>query len=544
MRQRLLPGLVALCLLAVPAAVRAADPKPAEPTVIVRLESLQDLMADAKYLAAFFDQDNVVEQFGAILTTGKGAKALDGKKPIGLYGTPGPNGTDSSVVLMVPVADEKTFLDLLGGFKVKAEQDKDDKTLYTLTAEQAAQVPGYLRFANGYAYATALNKDNVAKSALLAPAAVLPAGQTGLLSLTLRLDRIDDKVKQLALQQLDLQLADARDRDFKGDTKAQGEFWKEAFKELSLQAKSVATDGQELTLKLVVDRKAEDVSLELALDGKSGSKLATNLASLGQAKSPFGGLSAADAAVQGNLNLALPADLVKALGPVIDESITKALEGEKDKAKREEAAKVLKVVEPTLKAGELDTAFVLRPPAGSGKYSTLVAAIRVKNGTDLDKTFRDVVKTLPQGDQDRIKFDAEKAGSVNVHRADAGKDLDENSKKTFGEGPSYFAFRSDAIFLSTGENALSAIKEAVAAQSKATPLVHAEVSMRGLVPTIAQQRNDTKGEVAKAAQDAFGKAKGNDTIALTLEGGKALKLRFDMKAATLKFFAALNKEAK
>src|SRR4051812_46430917 len=188
MRQRLLPGLFVLCLLAVPAAARAADPKPAEPTLIVRLESLQELMGDAEYVAGFFDEEKIngqtpaelIKQTGGILTTGKGAKAVDAKKPIGLYGTPGPNGTDSAVVLMVPVADEKAFLDLLGGFKVKAEPDKDDKTLYTLTAEQFPQVPGYLRFASGYAYATAMNKENVAKGALAAPAAVLPAGQTGL----------------------------------------------------------------------------------------------------------------------------------------------------------------------------------------------------------------------------------------------------------------------------------------------------------------------------------------------------------------------------
>ena len=39
-----------------------------------------------------------------------------------------------------------------------------------------------------------------------------------------------------------------------------------------------------------------------------------------------------------------------------------------------------------------------------------------------------------------------------------------------------------------------------------------------------------------AARKAFGEDKGDDKIRLTLEGGKVLKARLEMKTAVIKFF--------
>ena len=69
-------------------------------------------------------------------------------------------------------------------------------------------VDGAFRFANKYCYLTALNKSAIDKTKLLDPATVLPENLTAALSLTARFDRIPDSIKQLALSQLELKVAD------------------------------------------------------------------------------------------------------------------------------------------------------------------------------------------------------------------------------------------------------------------------------------------------------------------------------------------------
>src|SRR5690349_24718906 len=115
MRKYVLPSLAVLSL-ALPAAARAGDAPPAGPSVVVRIEPLDDLLADFRYLGGLADRDELVKQFEALVRAKAGTKGLDGidlKRPLGFYGTVGAQGFDSSGVLMVPVADEKAFLALL-----------------------------------------------------------------------------------------------------------------------------------------------------------------------------------------------------------------------------------------------------------------------------------------------------------------------------------------------------------------------------------------------------------------------------------------------
>ena len=90
-------------------------------------------------------------------------------------------------MVLVPIADEKAFLDLLDRLNFKADKGKDD--VYTVKPE-GLQVEIYFRFAHKYAYATALNKSAIAKDKLLEPAKVLPEGEMAALTVVARLDRV------------------------------------------------------------------------------------------------------------------------------------------------------------------------------------------------------------------------------------------------------------------------------------------------------------------------------------------------------------------
>jgi hypothetical protein len=541
MRKYVLPALTGLCLLALPAATRAADAKTAGPSVVVRIEPVDDLLADLRYLGGLTGRDELVKQFEALVRSKAGTKGLDGidlKRPLGFYGTVGAQGFDSSGVLMVPVADEKAFLTILENLNLKPQKGKDG--LYTVQAENALAPAVYFRFANGYAYATALNEAVIDRAALLPPAQVLPPGRGGLAVATVHVDRIPENIKQLALGQLGLRLADLRDRSFKGETKAENEFWKQAFEELAAIVRAVLRDGRELTLRLDVDRAKQDLALEVTADAATGSKLATSLAGLGDVRSRFANLLSKDAALQGLVRLTLSEALRDALRPVIDESIARTLDRSENQERREQAEGFFKRLKPTFDSGEVDAVAVLRAPAGGGAH-TLLLGYKVKDGEAVDRAFHEVVKGLREGDRARIKLDADRAGSVNIHRLDVQQDFDENGRQAFGDNPLYLAIGPDAAFLVFGADGAETVKKALAAGSAAAEPLRLEVSMARLAPAIAIDRKDTSGAVVKAARGAFGDDRDADRVRVVLEGGKAFRLRLSMKGQVLKFISQLDK---
>jgi hypothetical protein len=279
----------------------------------------------------------------------------------------------------------------------------------------------------------------------------------------------------------------------------------------------------------------------LSLDGKPDSKLAAGIAELGQGKSLFGALFTENAGLRGELTLALPESLRKAFSAVIDENIAQALEKEKDPAKRKAGADFIKGLEPSLKAGEFDGCVVLQPPSGAGKFHTTIVGVKLKDGAALEKAVRNLVPVLPPDVQALVHLDAETVGGVKVHRLDAQKQYDEKTKKVYGDNPAYLALRDDALFLSVGENALGALKEALASKPATAPLLELELSLARLAGAIAINRNDDKGLVERAAKEAFAREKDGDTLRFRLEGGKALKLRVQGKAPVIKFVDELQK---
>src|SRR5262249_665063 len=158
---------------------------------------------------------------------------------------------------------------------------------------------------------------------------------------------------------------------------------------------------------------------------------------------------------------ALPKSLHKAFERVIDEGIQKELEKEKDAGKRAQAEALLKVISPTLKAGELDVGASLRGPTANNHYA-FVAGIKVKDGDAMEQKLKDGLKRAPEADREKIKLDAESAGTLKIHRLDFQEHMDANARKIFGASPLYVLFRPDAVLVAGGEGSLELIKEASA----------------------------------------------------------------------------------
>jgi hypothetical protein len=537
MRTRLLLSLSLLCLLALPGAPRAAEPKAAGPAVVLRIKSLEGILSDFAYVAKAAGKEEEAKQLQKMVLAqagNKGLKGIDQARPLGLYVNVGKEGPDSTAVGLIPVSDEDAVLGLLENLNLKAE--KGDDGVYTLKAEQSP-VPIYFRFANGYAYVTAQHKEALDRASLPAPGDVLPAHDNALLTLTAHIDRIPEPLKRHALGQMQEKVNEGKKQRDPAETDAQHAVREEGADETADFIAAVVREGRAVEARLDVDRKSGELVAELSLEALPKTDLAGMIRQVGAAGSLFGGLAGKDAAVTLQTHLALPERSLKVFGAALDEQLQKELAKESDKAKREQGEMLLKAFLPTFKAGELDLGMVIRGPSKDKTY-TVVGGIKVKDGEGIDKAVREVIAGLPEEKRKDVHLDAARAGSVAIHRVDVS-DPDAKTRDAFGPNAAgYFAVRPDALVFAVGSDALAAVKEAIALEPKAGKPFLLDMALARMA---ALMEHDNPGAV-KAAEDAFGSGGHADQVRIGLEGGKALRLSVRITPQAVNFFSQLKEK--
>lgn len=530
-----------LALLALPAVARSADDTPKTPTLIIRMASLDSLIADGRYLLTQAGREEEARQGEAWLKSLMGDKGLEGfdsKRPLGFYGHVGPNGIDSTGVLMLPVANEKAVLDLLERQDIKPEKKNG---VYSFTSKKAPG-PVYFRFAHKYVYVTGRAKDVLAEGKLLAPSLVLPGEDVGTLSARLNFAGIPKDQRNFLLGQVELRLNDLKEHTHPSETASQKELRIKTIDELALTLKSLLEDSGSLSVRLAIDRPANELSLSVDLAARPGSTLAKNIAALAETKSAVAGLIGKKSAASTRLTLSVPSGMRKALGPAVDDAFAQVLKGAKDAGARAFLSRYARTLMPTVKEGVLDAAIDVRGPSENKRY-TVVAALRVKGGGDIDKAFREVVEKAPEKDRGKVTLDADKAEGVSIHRFNKIEDdLNADDRRDFGTNPGYLAVRDDAVFFALGEDGLKALKEALATKPKAGPVVRVEMAL-GRIPALLQ--GSRQKSAPEAAREAFkGKDKDADKVYLTLEGGKSLRLRAGLKGPVLGYFNLVDQAEK
>jgi hypothetical protein len=537
---RMLTFFAVVMFVGAPAPARAADDaKSTAPTFVFRIDSINNLVEDAKYLAELAGETHKVEEglkaFESIKNEKEIGKAIDFTRPIGMYGKiNADNPLDSAGVLLLPILEEKPFLTLLEKFQMTPEPEKGEDGVYTVQAP-FPPIPVYFRFANKYAYITAQNKSGVAKENILDPAKVLALSKPATFSALFRFDQVPDSLKQMAIGLLETNIATEKEKEIKGETKVQAEIRKKMMDGAAKHLSHLIQDAAELGLSFNIDRKEGRLNGDMTFSGKPGSTLAKEIENVGKNQSLFGGLVSSKAAINFLLHPVIPEDIRQAIGPAVDEGFKEALAKEKDAAKREVAEKIFKAIEPSLKAAELDVAFSFRGPSKENHY-TFLAAAKLKEGEKIEEALKELAKKAPEKDQAKIHFDADKSGDFKIHKFDVQGDMDEKARAILGKHPVYLAFRSDAVLVTGGARGLETIKEALVAESKATPTGLLEISMSHLAPLIrAQVGHNDSDELKNAISEIF--RGDHDKIRITLEGGKAVNGSLQLDASVIKFLA-------
>ena len=519
------------------------------PAVLVRVQSVNDLLKTADYIGTLLPEDarNQLKQgtdfAKALIDEKTGLAGIGVKDPIGLYLTFGEefDGTPP-VVVLIPVADQDTFLNTLeqqGMLKVEAPKEKDG--VYKTEPQQA---PGavYFRFANGYAYATLGDAANIDTKVLAKPADVLGGRPEHLISATLRFDRLPDNMKKMALAGIENGIANAKDQPVPNETPAMKEFKDKTVDTLAANIKEVLEAGEEASLRLNVDPKTEEFALELELTGVKGKKLARDIQSIRENKSVVGGaLAAADPAASFILSVGLPADLKKSFDPVVDDALAQALkEANVPGEMLTKAEPLINALQPTLKAGELDVGFAFTAPGKDDKV-TLVAGLKVVDGKKLEGVVKDIVqKELPPEVSGKFKLDEETLpGGAKLHRVAVADDLgkDPNAEKMFGKSDLYLTFRDDLLVVAIGPEAKEALKKAVASKPADVGVVRFQMHVARLASLMGDNAQELAAAKA-AAEKVFGKGGSQaDTIRFSIEGGDSLKVKAAAKGKAIRFLA-------
>jgi hypothetical protein len=539
MRRTLSCGLVLVGLLAaVPGVHSGKKPAADEPTVVIRVKSLDTVLQNLKLLSTLLGREKAAEDIQGLIKAKVGSKGLQGidlDRPLGAYVRFGKELDDLNGALLIPVSDQAAFVTLLDNLGMRPSKGKDG--IYTLQTQQNIEL--YLRFANKYAYVSAVNTENLSDKNLLDPAKVLAGTADSVLSATVRLDQIPDVAKLLALGQLEQKLQDLQDDAPKDESAAQKVFRKAVIRQVSKTAADVLKEGERGRLDVTVNDAKKELTVRLSLAAQKGTELARTFKAVGQERSPFAGLMTKGAAFRGSVDVVFPEPIHKAFAAAIEEAAQKGLAEIDNPAKRKQAKELVDALLPTARSGQLDAFFGMAGPVNN--HYTLLAALKVKDGDRLGTVVHDLVsaevKTMPADAQKRIQLDADSAGSVKVHRFElppdpkTGKVLDELP----GDPNLYVAFRKDALFLAIGPSALATLKEAVASQQSGTaPVFLFDFNVARMSPTIAKT-----AEQKELARKLFPAGK-EGSIRTVVEGGDSLNVQVNLTLDVLEFFAKMN----
>ena len=536
-------------MLWMPAALAAlaigTGPAPAQkdagPALEVRVRSVNDLLDKAEYLGDIVNQAETAKQ-GAVFVRGladakKGLEGIDIARPIGLYGSLTPNVVDSPVVLMIPVADEKAVLDLLT-VRLGLDPKKADDGSYELRVPNVP-VPLFFRFAHNNVYVTVQSAKAIEPARLVEPKTFFAGIDESIVSVRTHLDRVPEDVKKTVLGQFELKVSDAKERTEPNETPAQKKLRVWALDRLMASVQSVLADGKDFTLRLMIDPKSDDLTAEATFSAVSGSELAKVLHDLGGQKTKAAALADAKSPVAAaGVRFSLPEAARKDLAPVIDALIAEHLEKAKESDKQ--AAKIaLDAVRPTLKSGELDFGLVLTDE--SSKLG-LVAALGVVEGAGIEKTVKQFAPFAPE-DKAKFEFDVKKAGGLALHKvAIPNPEL----KASFGTETVWLGTSDKLLAFSIepeGSALAAAASPGLAEEATVRGPLTAEVSVARVMAAVEKQlpAEKLKQLTAEAFPDG---AVGKDTATLTVEGGDALKVRFNLKGKAVKLAVLADQEKK
>ncbi|MDB5353067.1 MAG: hypothetical protein JWN86_4314 [Planctomycetota bacterium] len=544
---RALATVVVGATLVAPSLVRAQEGGPA---AIFTAKSAGEVIGDLRYLVSAVapaDDPRTASVLQALdgLKDPAALKGIDPSRPLGAFGSLGDaaNPTPSAVVF-IPVLDGKGFLAALEGFGATVDANAGAPGFSHKVTLPVPNVPPlfvvdagkYLFFSMAPTGADALKT--------MKPETLLPRRPgAGDISLTLRLDRLPQQIKDAFNNGLEQNLAAQRERLPNEDDAA----FKARMTGMQLSQDAfvaLVRDGKELALDVVIDPKTEFVGLELNSSAVAGTPYASALQKMSVMKSKFRALTA-NSAMGGFVAMPMAKGIRDILNQAVEKGKAEGLEKAKDDPAHQKLfADMVEAVRPTLTAETLDLAMSIQGPfpatAGADSSYVVVSAMSVKGGKKIEATLLEGLKTAPADKKKNIKINAAKAADgTSIHKITGlndGKDA-----APFGEDTLYAAFRDDVVVIAVGKNGQTVLNQALTSSKTpaAGPAPQLEVFMAASkIAGISPKEEDRKAWKEAAAKVFAGQTAKKDKfgVILKVEGGN-LSFRLGGDVLALKFFS-------
>jgi hypothetical protein len=498
------------------------------PTIEFKLQSVKEMLQLLPYLGDVVDQAEPAEQGAKFIEAMAGKKGiiegLDITKPIGAYATMTPAVVDSPIVLLLPVGDEKAFLNLLSG-KLGLNPEKGEDEIYSLVVPN---VPPkfYFKFQNGYANVTIHNKGSLEARNLITPATFFAKPERSLMTMTIHLDRVPNDVRKTVLGQAELKFNDEKAKPEK--SAFEGKLRALILDAILSSGSTLMTDGKTARLAFDIEPKTDDLSLSLSVMAKDGTELKNLFVESATRKSPVLIASGKNPVMAGVTNLKVPDSFKQRFSDVVDLAMGEFLEKAKGND-RDGAKLLLEAIEPTLKAGLLQFGIGVNAIA-DGKHE-LQAAVRVTSGLGIEKLAKTFAPFLPE-DQGKVKFDVEKLNRASLH--EILPTTDHRFESFFGKSSFWLTTAEDLLVMGVA-NTSDQTKSIANATPNVTPVLGAEMSYTQVFQLTP---NPLKPEIIQAlTKELFpdGVVKGNDTIKLAVTTGEKLDASLKIKGKALHF---------
>ena len=527
--------LTAAALL-VPSAVRAADPP-----ITFQTHSLDRVLFDLRTAADFVGGERAVKAVNKEIESvfgEKGFEGLDINRPLVGYVFLAPKPEDITAVIALPITDEKAFLALCD--RANNEKHKDlGKGLYRLPALEAPY-NARLRFHDGYAYlAYGFNPEPALDTKALVPVDKLyDPTEKAIVAAKFHFDRVTPEVKKA----LPVLLKEVKATLFNGPGIGGQEKLilgpiEEALDKLAIRYVLLLGGADTATVRVSIDAPTSDLIVEATLTPKPDTGLAKEFAAFKPTVNRFGGLLTADtvAGFQTRLPFFFNDELKSAAAKALEEGQKMAARPGPGKDARDE---LFKGLIRTVKTGEADIVAGVRGPDKDGDF-TLVGAVAFDDPAALEKEFKSFFeKDAPQDEQARMKWDAAKAGTVNIHTYKMPERDFFDFGKPFGGAKSTiaFAFAPKGIFFVLGSDPIPVIKDALAVKPAEAPALDVVVNPARMIKFV--EKAEGQGHEAERALGKEDKLLSATSLRVT--GGKELRVRYALNLRILPRAAAVD----
>lgn len=442
--------LLSSCFLACAAtAVRAA-----EPMAIVSISSVQGLIDDVTHISKLAGAEDAGKF--AVMMARSFTVGIDGKRPVGMV-------VDSQFrpLMFVPVENLELTLEALKD-QIGEPQDAGDGVLEIAVGP----TPVFVKESNGWAFMSQ-SVDGLGK---------LPQDPVSMLGklpkqydIAIRgfVQRVPAEYRDMALTQMKAGAEQGLQRqpdESDENYEARRAMMENQLKQMSM----IFNETDQLTLGIKIDQEDKTSYLDMLISAKADSKMASQFASMKNAKTHFAPLLKGEAALKMVMANEVPAaqadeaaqqlEVVKRMVLNEIDKSTEIPDADTRRVARQVVGDMLETVTATIKSGRMDMAAAVDL---GGEAASFAAAVHVADSRKFEEAIKSVIdlaKKDPEAPQ--VKMNAETHGGVRFHKLDLPiGDGKEDARKLFGNSLQIaLGIDKEAVYISIGEGGLTKIK--------------------------------------------------------------------------------------